>query len=122
MGVRHVTQEHVYNQMRPSCSYVSGSEARRGETLWHPEYGCQYKLVTNLSLRDVCVADGKAILSTACYISTYMHSHVSCSRSIRRVNKSRLSVRIKFLVPRSAQCFLYKLKVAGNLIVFVNIL
>lgn len=55
------------------------------------------RLVTNLSLRDVCVADGEAILSTACYISAYMHSHVSCSRSIRRVNKSRLSERIKLV-------------------------
>lgn len=35
-------------------------------------------------------------MSTACYISAYMHSHVSCSRRIRHVNKSRLSERIKF--------------------------
>lgn len=83
--------------MRPSCSHVIGSEARRVKYCAIKNMAVKYSLVTNLSLRDVCVADGIAILSTACYISTYMHSLVSCSRSIRRVNKSRLRERIKFL-------------------------
>lgn len=110
--------------MRPSCSNVIGSEARRAKHCGINNMAVKYRLVTNLSLRDVCVADGIAILSTACYISTYMHSHVSCSRSMRRVNKSRLSERIEFfnVTPISFFFFFFvKSEIVANL-TQVNIL
>lgn len=66
---------------------------KRGLVLVHSGIkAVSYRLVIDLSAGHVCDAEEKAILSTACLISSYMHSPVSCSRSIRRVNKSILSV------------------------------